>query len=59
MAVQFSLEYSTDPNDHKFGEDVIASAVHKNRQDMCSDFPNRMEKMDGSSSQAREGLSEH
>ena len=51
MAVQFSFKYCTEPKDHKSEEDIKASAVYLNSQDMCSDSPNRMKKMVGSSSQ--------
>ena len=51
MAMQFSFEYCIDPKDHKSEEDIKAICSYKNRQDMCSDSPNRMKKMAGSSSQ--------
>ena len=46
------------PKVHKTEEDIKASAVYLNCQDMCSDSPSRMKKMVGSSSQDRGGPSE-
>ena len=46
--MQFSFEYFIVPKVHKTEEDVKASAVYLNHQDICSDSPNRMETLDGS-----------
>ena len=48
--MQFSFEHYIVPEVHKTEEDIKASAVYLNCQDMCFDSPNRM-KMAGSSSQ--------
>ena len=47
----FSFEHYIVPKVYKTEEDIKASAVYLNRQDMCSDSPSRMKKMAGSSSQ--------
>ena len=43
---------------HKTEEDIKASAVYPNCQDMCSDSPNLMKKMAGSSAEDQGGPSE-
>ena len=50
-AMYFSFKHYIVPKVHKTEEDIKASAVYLNCQDMCSDSPNRMKKMAGSSSQ--------
>ena len=49
MAVGRQAPYTTDTADMKNEE--VDQLVELNCQDMCSDSPNRMEKMAGSSSQ--------
>ena len=56
--MQFIFKHCTDPEVYKTEEDIKASAVYLNCQDMYSDSPQSMKKMAGSSSQDREGQSE-
>ena len=51
MAMQFTFKYCIEPRTTNLRRISRQSAVYKNRQDMCSDSPNRMKKLAGSSSQ--------
>ena len=59
MALYFSFEHYIVPKDHKTEEDIKASAVYLNHEDVCSDSPSRMKKIPGSSSQDGGGPSKH